>query len=278
MTTLYRDSTAQVRVEVQGRATAGVQAHEWAEAHADRTRQIASLGLAGADLGYAAEIFADGATSFCTLFTRDRKIDPVRTDRALDFQDFAAFERHVRARWPTWVQYGTAKLPADMSPGMRYAIAEKQLEHQLQQGREFARHNRFATAYADLALKASAAPVLDGLRSLAGLHRAAGQEALALEADRQFDDLVAQDPLWEPTILMLREKPKLQQERGVDFFLKYQHNRIAESMRTVGQWPLYEPVPRRAPQGMPPRTWPTGHDETARPSHPFTPVRAPARS
>ena len=63
--------------------------------------------------------------------------------------------------------------------------------------------------------------------------------------------------LWEPTILMLREKPKGQAERGFDFFVKYQHNRIAESMRTVGQWPLYEPVLRALPgqQVAPARRW-----------------------
>jgi hypothetical protein len=257
MGTQYRDSTAQSRVEVQARATAGVQAREWNEydAEAERTEQIASLSLAGAELGYAAEIRAAGETRFCTLFTRDLKIDPIRTDRAFDFQEFGAFERHVRSDWPSWVQYGTGKLPADMSPGMRYAVAERQLEHQLEQGREFASHNRFSTAYADQALKPAAAPLLDGLRSLAGLQREGGHEALARDAETRFDDLIEQPALWEPTILMLREKPKMQAERGIDFFVKYQHNRIAESMRTVGQWPMYEPVLRRPAEAPAARTW-----------------------
>ncbi|HET7865329.1 MAG TPA: hypothetical protein VFL86_13080, partial [Burkholderiaceae bacterium] len=41
---------------------------------------------------------------------------------------------------------------------------------------------------------------------------------------------------------------KLQVERGLDFLLKLQSNRIAEAMRTVGQWVLYEPVPQPTPE------------------------------
>jgi hypothetical protein len=105
--------------------------------------------------------------------------------------------------------------------------------------------------YMDKALKAKAAPVLDGLRTLAGLQRKAHREQKAQQTDRRFDDLIAQPALWEPTILMLREKTKAQSDRGIDFIGKLQNNRIAEAMRTVGQWPLYEPVPRAEPGRQP---------------------------
>jgi hypothetical protein len=258
MTTLYRDSTAQAKVEGNVRATAGALLKQWSELdEKGRLQPKASLGAGGADLAYAAEVKAEGITRFCTLFTIDRKIDPVRSDCAMDFLDFAAFEREVRRDWNTWVNYGTAKLPADMSAGMRHAVAERQLEDLLEQGRNFAAGNKFATVYMDKALKAEAAPVLDGLRALAGLQRKGGREQEAQQTERLFDDTIAQPPLWEPTILLLREKTKGETDRGVDFFLKWQNNRIAEAMRTVGQWPLYEPVPRAEPgrKPEPARLW-----------------------
>jgi len=253
MTTLYRDSTAQIKVEANARAAAGVMLNQWSEHDrlTGKPRPKASLSVAGVDLAYAAEVHAEGVTRFCTLFTIDKKIDTVRSDCAMDFQNFKAFEREVRREWNAWVHYGTAKLPADMSEGMRYAVSERQLENLLDQGRLFADRNRFATMYMDKALKPKAAPVLDGLRTLAGLQRKAHREQTVRQTDRRFDDLVAQPALWEPTILIVREKTKAQADRGIDFFGKLQNNRIAEAMRTVGQWPLYEPVPRAEPGQRP---------------------------
>ncbi len=246
MTTLYRDSTAQAKVEAHVRAAAGLLLKQWSEPD-ERTgapRQKANASTAILDLAHAAEIRTEGATRFCTLFTIDKKIDTVRSDCAMDFQDFAAFEREVRREWNTWVHYGTAKVPEALGEGMRYAVAERQLEHLLEQGRRFAQQNKFATAFVDKVLKSKVAPALDGLRTLAGLEREAGCEQKARQTDALFDDLVAQPAVWEPTLLLIREKPKAQVERGIDFLVKYQNNRIAESMRTVGQWPLYEWVPR----------------------------------
>jgi hypothetical protein len=252
MTTLYRDSTAQTKVEANMRAGAGVMLKQWSEPDDQgRLQPKGSLSASGADLAYAAEVRAEGITRFCTLFTIDRKIDPVRSDCAMDFLDFATFEREVRRDWNTWVNYGVAKVPAEMGDGMRYAVAERQLEDLLEQGRNFAAHNKFATVYMDKALKPQAAPVLDGLRAIAGLQRKGGREDQALHTERLFDDVIAQPAMWEPTILLLREKTKAEADRGLDFVLKWQNNRIAEAMRTVGQWPLYEPVPRAEPQRKP---------------------------
>ncbi|MCS4508989.1 hypothetical protein NBM50_01715 [Xylophilus ampelinus] len=254
MTTLYRDSTAQAKVDANARAAAGLLLHQWSE-HEERTgalRPKAYLGTAMLDLAHAAEIRVEGATRFSTLFTIDKKIDTVRSDCAMDFQDFAAFEREVRREWNAWVHYGTAKVPDTLDEGMRYAIAERQLEHLLDQGRLFAKQNKFATAFVDKVLKPKAAPALDGLRTLASLERKAHREQKALQTERLFDDFVAQPAVWEPTLLLIREKPRMQVERGIDFLVKYQNNRIAEAMRTVGQWPLYEWVPRAA-QGSSPK-------------------------
>jgi hypothetical protein len=117
----------------------------------------------------------------------------------------------------------------------------------MSQARDFATHNSFATMYADKVLQPDAAPLLDAARARIRLARLAGDEARAAAEEQAFDDLLAQPGLWEPTILMLREKTKLQVERGVDLLLKLQRNRIAESQRTVGQWILYEPVPHPQP-------------------------------
>ncbi|KLD75743.1 hypothetical protein Y886_25165 [Xanthomonas hyacinthi DSM 19077] len=93
------------------------------------------------------------------------------------------------------------------------------------------------------ALQAEAAPRLDALRAQSQLLRMAGREAEAAQADRAFDALLSQPAVWEPTMLILREKGKRQRERGIDFFVKRQTNQLAEAMRTVGQWTPYEPVP-----------------------------------
>lgn len=259
MTTLYRDSTAQTKTEVNARGAAGVQLAGWRDETVDprKAQQKASISATAVDLAFAAEVRAEGVTHFCTLFTRDKKIDPVRSDCAMDFLDFGAFEREVRREWNAWVNYGTVKLPKDMSEGMRYAVAEKQLEDMLAQARLFAKENKFATVYMDKAMKPKVAPLLDGLRSLANLQRKAGRGDDAERTEQKFDDFVAQPAMWEPTILMVREKPKKQADRGIDFFVKYQNNRIAEAMRTVGQWPPYEPVLRAEPgrRPEPARTW-----------------------
>jgi hypothetical protein len=141
---------------------------------------------------------------------------------------------------------------------MRHVVAERQLEDFMEQARAFAKDNKFATMYADKALKAEAAPMLDACRARARLWREAGDEGRAHEEDLKFDRLIAKPALWEPTILMLREKTKLQVERGLDFLVKLQSNRVAEAMRTVGQWVLYEPVPQPTPERPrvePPRRW-----------------------
>jgi hypothetical protein len=245
MTTVYRDSTAQAKSDLGVRLTAGAQAHQWLD---DKGRQQAGLSTGGVDLGYAREVRAAGTTHFCTLFTFGDEIDPVRSDCATDYLSFKDFEREVRREWSAWVHYGTVKLPKDMGDAMRHVVAERQLEDFLDQARAFAKDNKFATLYADKALKAEAAPMLDACRARARVWRAAGQEDRAHEEDQKFDRLIAEPALWEPTILMLREKTKLQVERGLDFLLKLQSNRIAESMRTVGQWVLYEPVPQPTPE------------------------------
>jgi hypothetical protein len=245
MTTLYRDSTAQAKSELGIRLTAGAQAHQWLN---DQDKQQAGLGAGGWDLGYACEVRAVGTTNFCTLFTFGDEIDPVRSDRATDFLSFRDFEREVRREWGAWVHYGTVKLPKDMDDATRHVVAERQLEDFLEQARAFAKANKFATMYADKTLKAETAPMLDACRARARVWRAAGDEARALAEDQKFDRLIAEPALWEPAILMLREKTKLQVERGLDFVLKRQSNRVAEAMRTVGQWVLYEPVPQPTPE------------------------------
>lgn len=258
MTTIYRDSTAQAKSELGARLTAGAQAHQWLD---DRSRQQAGLGAGGFDLGYACEVRAVGATNFCTLFTFGDEIDPTRSDCATDFLSFKDFEREVRREWGAWVHYGTIKLPKDMDEATRHMVAERQLEDFLEQARAFAKGNKFATMYADKTLKAEAGPLLDACRARARLWRAAGQEDRARAEDLKFDRLIAAPELWEPTILILREKTKLQVERGLDFVLKLQSNRIAEGMRTVGQWVLYEPVPQPTPERPrvePARRWAQG--------------------
>jgi hypothetical protein len=258
MTTIYRDSTAQAKSELGVRLTAGAQAHQWLD---DRSRQQAGLGAGGFDLGYAREVRAVGATNFCTLFTFGDEIDPTRSDCATDFLSFKDFEREVRREWSAWVHYGTIKLPKDMDEATRHMVAERQLEDFLEQARAFAKGNKFATLYADKTLKAEAGPLLDACRARARLWRAAGQEDRAREEDLKFDRLIAAPAIWEPTILILREKTRLQVERGLDFLLKLQSNRVAEAMRTVGQWVLYEPVPQPTPERPrvePARLWARG--------------------
>ncbi|SFD57377.1 XopZ family type III secretion system effector [Paracidovorax konjaci] len=261
MTTIYRDATATARVEVAGRATASVQ---FAEAlkntetdHGTKTSQRASASAAGLDLGYARELSADATTNFCTLFLFGDEIDPVRSDRATDYSKFSDFERHVRAEWDGWAQYGTGKLGPEVDPALRHLLADIQLSHFMEQTHAFARGNGFAAMFADKAMRAPAAPLLDVHRALSALARTAGNTETAKAEDAAFDALLQEESMWEPTLLLLREKGKLQAERGLDFFVKHQNNRNAEAMRTVAQWILYEPVPRREPGQdiRPARTW-----------------------
>lgn len=261
MTTIYRDATATARVEVSARATASVQ---FAEAlkntetdHGTKTSQRASASMAGLDLGYARELSADATTNFCTLFLFGDEIDPVRSDRATDYSKFSEFKRHVHSEWDGWAQYGTGKLGTDVDPALRHLLADIQLSHFMEQTQAFARGNGFAAMFADKAMRAPAAPLLDVHRALSALAHSAGNTEAAKAEDAAFDALLQEESVWEPTLLLLREKGKLQAERGIDFFIKHQNNRNAEAMRTVAQWILYEPVPRREPGQdiQPARTW-----------------------
>lgn len=260
MTTIYKDSTAQTKSELSARLGARVQfpmhkdkdkhkadAHQQPPDKRRRLLQLDSLSASFFDLSYAREIRSNGRTHFCTIFTFDGEIDPVRTDRAIDFQSFKDFEREVRNNWDAWVHYGTPKLASQIDENMRYLVAERQLENFLEQASAFAKKNKLATMYVDYALKPETAPILDALRAQASLWRKAGREDLAQRSERDFDNLMVEPALWEPAILVLREKTKLQVERGIDFAVKVQRNRLAESQRTVGQWVQYEPVERAEP-------------------------------
>ncbi|CAM3902667.1 XopZ family type III secretion system effector [Paracidovorax anthurii] len=271
MTTIYRDATATARVEVSGRATASVQ---FVEALEDKpsgngTTQRASASLSGLDAGYARELSAHATTNFCTLFLFGDEIDPVRSDRATDYSKFGDFERHVRAEWDGWAQYGTGKLGDGVDETLHHLLADIQLSHFMKQTKAFAHGNGFAAMFADKAMRAPAAPLLDVHRALASLARESGDTEGAQAEDAAFDALLQEEAMWEPTLLLLREKGKLQAERGVDFFIKHQNNRGAEAMRTVAQWIPYEPVLRREldQELKPARTWdapPEPHTEAPR--------------
>ncbi|CAD0353995.1 XopZ family type III secretion system effector [Xanthomonas hortorum] len=253
MTTQYCDATAARRVEAAARLTAGAQL-----ALAQQRREgasatpAASTTVSAIDAGYATEVSADVATAFCTLFQFGGEIDPVRSDRATDFTQFAAFERLVRTQWERWADYGLVKLGNDVDQTLQPVLAELQLEHFMQQARRFADGNALAALFADEALRSAAAPLLDVHRALALIAQDAGDHTRALAERTAFDDLLQQPAVWEPTLLLVREKAKLTEERGVDFVIKRQRNRIAEAMRTVGQWPAYEAVPRAVlPRSIP---------------------------
>ncbi|SDP22692.1 hypothetical protein SAMN04489708_10976 [Paracidovorax cattleyae] len=257
MTTVYRDATASSRVEVAARATASVQFAEALRSDGVQTAQRASASLGVLDAGYAVEVANHATTNFCTLFLFGDEIDPTRSDRATDYSRFEEFERHVRAEWDGWAHYGTGKLGSDVEEPLHHLLADIQLSHFMEQTRTFAQANGFAAMFADKVMRPPAAPLLDVHRALSKLARAAGDEDGARAEDAAFDAFLQNESMWEPTLLLLREKAKLQEERGLDFFLKHQNNRGAEAMRTVGQWILYEPVPRREPEQrlQPARTW-----------------------
>ncbi|WCM94970.1 hypothetical protein M5C99_09775 [Acidovorax sp. NCPPB 2350] len=282
MTTIYRDATATARVEVSARATASVQFVEALEdkPSGDGQTQRASASLGGLDAGYARELSAHATTNFCTLFLFNNEIDPVRSDRATDYSKFDDFEHHVRAEWNSWAQYGTGKLK-DVDATVHHLLADIQLSHFMEQTKAFAHGNGFAAMFADKAMRAPAAPLLDVHRALASLARESGDTEGAKAEDAAFDALLQEEAMWEPTLLLLREKGKLQAERGLDFFLKRQKNRGAEAMRTVAQWIPYEPVLRREPgqEIKPARTWdipPEQHTEA--PASPATPANSSFRS
>jgi hypothetical protein len=247
MTTIYRDATASARAEATARAGAGVQFAELLQNDGNRIRQRAGGGMGLLDAGRTVELRNRATTHFCTLFLFGDEIDPGRSDRATDYTRFEDFERHVRAEWDLWAQYGTAKLGDDVEASLHHLLADIQLAHFMEQSRTFSAGNGFAAMFADKMMRAPAAPLLDVHRALAALALAAGDEAGARREDAAFDAFLQDEAVWEPTLLLLREKTRLQNERGLDFFIKHQNTRSAEAARTVGQWVLYEPVPRREP-------------------------------
>ncbi|CTP93367.1 putative type III effector protein [Xanthomonas translucens pv. poae] len=245
MNMLLKDSTAQSRVDLAARASASVVAQQWhrpAVADAAPT-PVARLSTGTLELGFSKELHSAGSTTFTTLWMFNNEIDPVRTDRGFEFQSFAQFERDVRRNWPLWTNYGVAKLRGKVDEQRLYLVAERQLEDFMDRVRVHMRDNRFASLIVDWVLQPEAAPRLDALRAQSQLLRRAGREAEAAQAERDFDTLLQQPAIWEPTMLILREKGKRQRERGIDFFVKRQTNQVAEAMRTVGQWTPYEPVP-----------------------------------
>ncbi|WP_345778705.1 XopZ family type III secretion system effector [Xanthomonas nasturtii] len=245
MTTHYCDATAARRVEAAARLTAGAQlALAQHRGEGTSATPAASTTVSAIDAGYATEVSADVATAFCTLFQFGGEIDAARSDRASDFAQFAPFERLVRTQWERWADYGLVKLGNDVDLTLQPVLAELQLEHFMQQAKRFADGNALAALFADEVLRSAAAPLLDVHRALALMAQDAGDHTRALAERTAFDDLLQQPAVWEPTLLLVREKAKLTEERGVDFVIKRQRNRIAEAMRTVGQWPAYEAVPR----------------------------------
>ncbi|MBV6814999.1 XopZ family type III secretion system effector [Xanthomonas campestris pv. passiflorae] len=245
MTMVLKDSSAQSRVEIAGRASASVVAQQWTHPSTGNAppTPVARLSLATLELGYSRELRSAGSNTFSTLWMFNNEIDPVRTDRGFEFFNFASFEREVKRNWQLWTHYGISKLQGKVDDQRLYMVAERQLQDFIDRVRHHMQDNKFASLIVDWVLQAEAAPRLDALRAQAQLLRIAGCDAQAAEADRAFDALISHPSIWEPTILILREKGKRQRERGIDFFIKRQTNQAAEAMRTVGQWIPYEPVP-----------------------------------
>ncbi|XUP35362.1 XopZ family type III secretion system effector (plasmid) [Xanthomonas axonopodis pv. vasculorum] len=245
MTMVLKDSSAQSRVEIAGRASASLVAQQWTHPSAGNAppTPVARLSLATLDLGYSRELRSAGSNTFSTLWMFNNEIDPVRTDRGFEFFNFASFEREVKRNWQLWTHYGISKLQGKVDDQRLYMVAERQLQDFVDRVRLHMQDNKFASLIVDWVLQAEAAPRLDALRAQAQLLRVAGCETQAEEADRAFDELISHPSIWEPTILILREKGKRQRERGIDFFIKRQTNQAAEASRTVGQWIPYEPVP-----------------------------------
>jgi len=170
MTTIYRDATAQMKVEVSGRGTLGVQFAESIEndpKNGPTQKASASLGLF--DAGYSRELVSKAVTHFCTLFVFDDEIDPTRSDRATDVSEFDVFQQIVRDEWDSWSSYGVGKLGTAVDDDLKHAASELQLEHFMEQTRAFAQGNGLAAMFADKSMKVPAAPALDTLRALARL-------------------------------------------------------------------------------------------------------------
>ncbi|MFD2735805.1 XopZ family type III secretion system effector [Xanthomonas dyei] len=245
MTMVLKDSSAQSRVEIAARASASIVAQQWTRPSGGNASPtpVARLSTSMLDLGYSRELHSAGSTTFSTLWMFNNEIDPVRTDRGIEFFSFATFEREVRRNWQLWVNYGISKLQGIVDDQRLYMVAERQLKDFVDRVRIYMQDNKFASLIVDWALQAEAAPRLDALRAQSQLLRAAGCETQAADTDRAFDELIGDPGIWEPTILILREKGKHHRERGIDFFVKRQTNQSAEAMRTIGQWTPYEPVP-----------------------------------
>ncbi len=164
--------------------------------------------MASLDLGYSRELHLAGSNTFSTLWMFNNEIDPVRTDRGFEFFNFASFEREVKRNWQLWTHYGISKLQGKVDDQRLYMVAERQLQDFIDRVRIHMQDNKFASLIVDWVLQAEAAPRLDALRAQAQLLRVAGCEAQAAEADRAFDELINHPSIWEPTILILREKGK----------------------------------------------------------------------
>ncbi|GKS83555.1 hypothetical protein AVMA1855_05405 [Acidovorax sp. SUPP1855] len=168
MTTIYREATAQMKVEVSGRATLGVQFAESVQddpKNGPRQKASGSLGLL--DASYGRELVSKAVTHFCTLFVFDDEIDPMRSDRATDVSEFDVFQQLVRDEWDSWSAYGVGKLGAAVDDDLKHVASELQLEHFMEQTQAFAQGNGLAAMFADKAMKAPAAPALDMFRALA---------------------------------------------------------------------------------------------------------------
>ncbi|GKT24752.1 XopZ family type III secretion system effector [Acidovorax sp. SUPP3334] len=178
MTTIYREATAQMKVEVSGRATLGVQFAESVENDPENgPTQKASASLGLLDAGYSRELVSKAVTHFCTLFVFDDEIDPTRSDRATDVSEFDVFQQLVRDEWDSWSSYGVGKLGTAVDDDLKHAASQLQLEHFMEQTRTFAQGNGLAAMFADKSMKAPAAPALDTLRALARLDGEAASEA-----------------------------------------------------------------------------------------------------
>lgn len=176
MTTIYRDATAQMKVEVSGRATLGVQLAESVKddpKNGPSQKGSASMGLL--DANHGRELVSKAVTHFCTLFLFDDEIDPTRSDRATDVSQFDVFQQLVRDEWDSWSAYGVGKLGTAVDDDLKHAASELQLEHFMEQTRAFAEGNGLAAMFADKSMKVQAAPALDMFRALSRMDGEAAQ-------------------------------------------------------------------------------------------------------
>lgn len=86
MTMVLKDSSAQSRVEIAGRASASLVTQQWTHPSAGNAppTPVARLSLATLDLGYSRELRSAGSNTFSTLWMFNNEIDPVRTDRGFE--------------------------------------------------------------------------------------------------------------------------------------------------------------------------------------------------